>query len=121
MKTMMLTVITAAVVMVAAPAVAAEGDARRVGEVFAQGEIGLSGLRVQGSATAADLDAVAEGRISLPFSASQLRTVYRLMRLNVNIWSKVGWDAGRLIARNKGLPDPGPWPGAAVALRLKKG
>lgn len=124
---MVLTAIAATILLSSASALAAEGEVSSSAKEFLQGEAGLAGLRLASSATAAKLEAVnvivtvAEAQVSLPFSANQMKTINQLIRLNINIYPKVGWKLGRLTARNQNLRDPGAWPSTSVVLHLKKG
>ncbi len=42
--------------------------------------------------------------------------VVRLMKLNVQIYGRVGWEIGRLLAKRQYGIDPGPYPGLKAAL-----
>lgn len=42
--------------------------------------------------------------------------VVRLLKANVKIYGRVGWELGRLTAMRKYGVDPGPYPGLARAL-----
>jgi len=77
---MVLTAIAAAVLLSSASALgavrAAEGEASNSAKGFLHGEANFAGLRLKSSASAAELEAVivTEARVSLPFSAKQMKT-----------------------------------------------
>lgn len=89
-----------ALLFVAAPAFAAEGNATVAS--------GLPGIETVGEVSAQELAQTGEAR--LPTG------VPGLLYNNIKIWSNVGWQIGRLISP----VDPGPYPGLLRATGLRR-
>lgn len=99
MKHIKQVLIIAAAFLATTPAFAAEHDVKVTP--------GLPGIETVGEVSAQELAQTGEGRLSV---AAQL------FKANVKIYSRVGWELGRLTSKY----DPGPYPGVSKALGLRK-